>query len=385
MWGKRIYYIITGFLLTSLGVLGQDAAKPPVWEINGYIKNLQTLSFDKDFKNSVADNLLHNRINIKWKPRPNLTGALEIRNRVFWGETVKNTPDFANSLRDENESVNLNVNWINTHAVVLHTNVERLWMEYREDSWVIRAGRQRINWGVTTIWNPNDIFNSYNFLDFDYEERPGADAIKVQYSLGSLSNIGLASSITGKGKITAAGKYFLNRNKYDIQFIGGLYKDQLTAGLGWAGSVANTGFKGELQYFAANKDSAALLNICLEADRTFKKGWYLNGGMLINSNGIDAPIENPAQLNFKLSASNLMPTRWNFIGTTSKEITPLLTGTLSVVYSPKVNLLLLLPSVQYNIASNVNLSFVWQSFFFQTAGNFEGYAHLAFIRMKWNF
>lgn len=29
-------------------------------------------------------------------------------------------------------------------------------------------------------WNPNDWFNTYNYFDFDYEERPGTDAIRVR-------------------------------------------------------------------------------------------------------------------------------------------------------------------------------------------------------------
>ena len=46
---------------------------------------------------------------------------------------------------------------------------------------------------MNLAWNPNDIFNTYNLLDFDYEERPGSDAIRIQYYLGDFSKIEVAA------------------------------------------------------------------------------------------------------------------------------------------------------------------------------------------------
>ena len=55
----------------------------------------------------------------------------------------------------------------------------------------LRIGRQRINWGVNLAWNPNDLFNAYSLIDFDYQERPGSDAIRFQYYMGDLSVLNL--------------------------------------------------------------------------------------------------------------------------------------------------------------------------------------------------
>ena len=43
---------------------------------------------------------------------------------------------------------------------VLTSMVDRLWMQFTFGNLEIKAGRQRINWGQTFVWNPNDIFNS---------------------------------------------------------------------------------------------------------------------------------------------------------------------------------------------------------------------------------
>lgn len=382
----KLFYTIT-FIVTVILCNAQDSVEiKKKWELNGYIKNLEFISFDKDFKNSISNNLLHNRLNVKWKPTDKITASLELRNRLFWGEEVKLTPNFVSLLRNENELADLQKAWIKNKSLVLHTNIERLNIEYRKEKWNARLGRQRINWGVTTTWNPNDIFNSYNFLDFDYEERPGADAAKFQYLFSDFSTIEMAYSNTGikKGNIAAI-KYHLNKWNYDMQLITGWYKEHFTLGAGWAGSIKDGGFKGEVQYFMGNKDSSGHLNITLEGDYMFKEGWYINLGMLYNDRGMYKPVDDWNTINLKISPENLMPTKWNVIATTAKEITPLLSANLSVLYAPGTNMVILLPSFRYNIATNLDVNLVWQSFFAELEKEFKAVNHRSFLRLKWSF
>ena len=170
-----------------------------------------------------------------------------------------------------------------------------------------------------------------------------------------------------------------------MQLITGLYKEHFTIGAGWAGSIKDAGFKGEAQYFFRSKDSADHFNMSLEADFMFKKGWYLNFGLLFNNHGLSQPVSNWNNLNFKLSPENLMPTKWNFIITTAKEITPLLSVNTSVLYAPGTNLLIFFPSLHYNLATNLDVNLVWQSFFAELDKNFEAVNHRGFLRMKWSF
>lgn len=374
-------------LLSALIAKAQDStAVIHKLTVNGYIKDLQTLTFDKDFSDLVAGNLIHNRINIKWKPSEKITGAAEFRNRLFWGEEVKLTPGFASLLRNENEAIDMQKIWIENKSMVLLTNVERLYFDYGNDKLNVRVGRQRINWGVNTTWNPNDIFNSYNFLDFDYEERPGVDAGKIRYLFNNSFNTEFAYAYTGKknGSVAAL-KYALNQWNYDMQFITGWYHNHLTAGAGWAGSIKDAGFKGEVQYFFAGKDSLDHLNLAFEGDYMLKKGWYLNLGFLFNNRGLDRQASNWNNLELGLSPENLMPTKWNIIVTSAKEITPLLSVNISFLYSPATNLTIFYPSFQYNIATNLDVNLVWQSFFAEQTLKYEAVNHRCFLWLKWNF
>lgn len=380
--------VAIGFIFSfAIAANAQDStATSKKLTINGYVKNLQTLTFDKDFSDLISDNTIHNRVNIKWMPTTRLTADAEFRTRLIWGDEVKLTPNFVSLLRNQNEAINMQKIWIENKSLVLLTNVERLYLDYGNDQLNIRIGRQRINWGVATTWNPNDIFNSYNFLDFDYEERPGVDGAKTRYLFSSSFNTELAYTYTGKknGNVAAL-KYALNKWGYDMQLITGWYHTHPTIGAGWAGSIKDAGFKGEAQYFFPGQDSTGHLNLTLQGDYMFKKGWYINLGLLFNNRGLNTPLNNWSNLNLGLSPENLMPTRWNIIATTMKEITPLLSANLSVLYAPGTNLLILYPFFRYNLATNLDADLVWQSFFAEQEHVFEAVNHISFFRLKWSF
>lgn len=382
---KRVSIIL--FLILSYCCNAQDTLKTKgKLEVNGYLKNLESLSFDKNFKNNISGNLLHNRINSKWKPTEKIAVIAEFRNRLFWGEEVKSTPDFVNQLRNDNEQTNLQKAWIKSQWLVLHTNIERLNIAYRDSNWNVRVGRQRINWGITSTWNPNDIFNVYNFLDFDYEERPGVDGSRIQYFINNVSSTEIAYAKMGnkKGDVAAI-KYNLNKWGYDMQLNSGWYKEYLTFGAGWAGSIKDAGFKGEAQYFVRGKDTTGQFNLSLEGDYMLKNGWYVNASLLYNNNGLYQPLSNWNNINLKLSPENLMPARLNFMAGTAKEITPLFSVNTSVLYAPGIKLLILLPSLKYNLATNLDADLILQSFFAELNKSFEAVNHRLFLRMKWSF
>jgi hypothetical protein len=382
----KCFLFILSFIIVNICYAQDTVEIKNKWTLNGYVKNVESLSFDEDFKNSISSNFLHNRLNIKWKPSGKITAMAEFRNRLFWGEEIKIIPEFAKQLRNDNEKVNLQKAWIQNKSLVIHSNTERLNIEYRDSNWNIRVGRQRINWGITTNWNPNDIFNAYNFLDVDYEERPGVDGGKFQYIFNNSSSAEIAYANTGrKASNVAAIKYSLNKWGYDLQIITGWYKQHLTLGAGWAGNIKDAGFKGEVQYYFQQKDSADHLNLSLEADYLFKKGWYVSAGFLFNNNGLNQSPNNWNNINLKLSPENLMPTKWNFIITTAKEISPLFSANITALYAPGTNLLILFPSCKYSLATNVDVDMIWQSFFAELNNNFEAVNHRGFLRIRWSF
>ena len=395
MGNHKIHISIIIFLLCLMSQFSYGQEKEKNWSLNGYIKNMQTVIINDvkipalgiDTTLFLQDNLIHNRLNFKWYPNQNFTFKAEMRNRVFWGDLVKSNPDYGKLIENgANDFFNLSSILVDNNNVILHSTIDRLYMEYMKGDWEIRIGRQRINWGINTVWNPNDVFNAFSFTDFDYEERPGSDAVRIKYYTGFASSIEIAAkAFENIEDAVFAGLWKFNKWNYDFQILSGYAQEELVLGGGWAGNLKNAGFKGEFSYFQPfEEDIEPSFAGTLAFDYSFKKGLYYSGGYLYNSNGdIDTPISN--LFSFELSAKNLYPYRHALFSAVSYPFNPLLSGTLSVIYSPgEAHAMFINPLFTYSIANNWNLDFVGQIVF----NNDDGYIspiQALFLRIKYSF
>jgi len=373
-------FFIPYFSLTQDSLSGHK-----VIEMTGYLKTLQGWNFSPRFDQMRSTDLLHHRLNTRLQFSQHLMGAISFRTRWIWGDQVRMTTDHSKMLRNQQEWMNLSVTWKEQDDWVLHTNTERLWIEYTKGRWNLRAGRQRINWSMTTTWNPADLFNTYNFLDVDYEERPGSDAVLVQYNIKPLSQIEIAidPGKTNHQRIIAM-RYTFHSGKTDHQVILGSYRNRMTIGTAWAGSIGETGWKGEMQYFGRSRTDGQRLNMCMEADHAFHNGWYVQAAYLWNSSGISDKMQEADSLIISPTPLQLMPTRNNITVHIMKELTPLFSTQCSIVYAPGTNLLLLLPRLQYSLGKDLDADLVWQSFFTER-NRFQSVGHAGFIRLRWSY
>jgi hypothetical protein len=381
------FLILTGSLISS--AFCQD--NPKNWRIYGYLKYMPSASFSTDPAFLLTNNLIHNRLNFRWYPGDPWTVGLEVRTRIMYGEEVKLNPNYGQLVDVNNGLLDLSFLIFDRPAAVMHTVLDRGFVNYSKGKWDITAGRQRINWGVNLSWNPNDLFNAFNFLDFDYEERPGSDGIRVKYFPGMLSSLEIAvSPDTSLNGTIAAFKYGFNKWKYDIQILGGLYKEDLALGIGWAGNIKDSGIKGEATYFHPREnfaDTSGAFSLSVSADYLFSNGFYLNASYLLNTLGESSgnlDLSNPTLFG-QVSPKNLMPTRHSFLLQGSKDITPLMRGDLAVIWSPNGNLMFFVPTLTYSVAENWDLNLIGQSFFGE---KMPGYGHLGtsiFFRLKWSF
>lgn len=342
-------------------VLGQDndtiryPKKKIEFSFNGYFKSMSSVVLPIMKKPVYYGHLLHNRLNFK-TTSSHFNTALEIRNRLLWNYTL---------------------------SPVVYATIERAWLEYKSEKWSIKGGRQRINWGMNNTWNPNDIFNTYNLFDFDYEERAGTDGIRIHHQLAGMSALEFAVAKNyEEKKLKSALKYNFNLSKYDWQIIAGYYYDRWTAGWGWQGSLDEIGFKGELQYFSKNKQSNSDFNLSIELDYITKNGWYLHVGGLFNENGVLKFPNEITSIKFNNSPENLMPTRWSLLAGCSKEINPIINFRLNYLYSPVSKLMILFPSITFNVKTNFDADVFWQSYWGTYTGVVRPLNHTAYLRAK---
>lgn len=356
------------------------------WHIkaNGYVKYLHTVSF-VNLNGMVTDNFIHNRINLKAKPVKNLKVAVELRNRVFYGQKTELTqPNFGNALATDAGLIDMNFSYVNEPSLIAHTAIDRLYLDYTLNKLQITVGRQRINWGINTVWNPNDLFNTFNFTDFDYEERPGSDAVRVQYYLGMASKIELAVN-----EHVAAALLKLNKWNYDFQFIGARYYDAAIAGFGWAGNLKNAGFKGEASYLIPVKNNTFTteqFSASFGFDYTFKNNMYWQIGGLYNMHGSNNLNQLLLQQTTtqQLSPLNLMPNKYSVFIAENSTIGALSSVGASVIWAADLNLIFLMPSYTYSIKQNLDFMLVGQLY----AGykpKLSSFGNSIFARLKWSF
>lgn len=380
----RLLFIVICFSIT---VLSQD--KPRKWSLNGYVKNMQSIMFSQPNSPWVTDNLIHNRLNFSWYINDEFTFTTHLRNRLFWGEMTSTYTQYTQAIDTQTGFFDLSENIIKKTSVICNSTIDRLFLSYTKNKWQIIAGRQRINWGQTFAWNPNDIFNAYSFFDFDYEEKPGSDAIRAIYYPSYVSQIEFAAKLNAKDELTAAALWRFNKWSYDWQFIGGILNQKdAVLGIGWSGQLKNMGFRGEASYFNSieNPKKTNIFTAVTGCDYTFKNSLSLQFEALYNSNGNKSQTFNMQNMYYlDISAKNLSLNQWSLFLQTAYTISPLINGAISTMYSPNDNSVFIGPSVSASISNNSQVSVNVQSFLSTQTAVSGTRGTFVFLRFKWGF
>jgi hypothetical protein len=419
---KRQIIIFIAIFLPIIALQAQTNPEESKWAFKGYLKNMSTFSWTPLAGDTLwYDNLTHNRLNLAWYPNDQFTIIIEMRNRLFVGSNVGNIPNYTELIDVNNDFFDLSYNLISNESAVLNIMLDRLYVQWVKNDWEVKVGRQRINWGVNLAWNPNDWFNAYSFFDFDYEERPGSDAVRVTYYTGVASSIEVAGKIADSfDTFVAAGMYKMNKFNYDIQFLGGLAQGDLSLGTGWAGNLGLASFKGELTYFIPVTETTANTNFVtnplppfdylldgngnrikqserysqmflasISVDYSFKNSLYLNGSVMYSSIGdYDANLFGSAigQQFTKFTVRDLSPYPWSSFIQASYQVSPLLFAGGAFMFYPGTNNVFINPFLTYSVVQNLDIDLIGQLFYgSKPNGSYDAISKSVFARLKWSF
>lgn len=343
----------------------QDA---PIFVLRGYVKEMPALTLNKDFADGGFMNIIHNRLNFRLNIIDGWHLTAEGRNRLFYNDMFKDFPLYKDILDQDPGLVDISWVWLNEGAWIGHTNMDRLYVDWRQNNWEVRIGRQRINWGVTLVSNPNDLFNTYSFFDFDYPERPGTDAIRVQHFFGDMSRVQVAvSPAKNAKKMVAATMLNTNRWNYDFQALVGYYQNRLAMGGGWAGHIGGAGFKGETTLFydlektpGVNRSNVVA---AIGLDYMFGTGTFAFAEFLYNGGYQRIPGDGVFLITQPLRPDNIMFSKFSATLSAQHPISNILGGSLAVMALPDIEAAFLMPGFTYSIITNLDLEFVSQIFF----------------------
>lgn len=381
----RINKLVFIFILIATSVSAQKKELKNYFHLKGYMKDLSIVNHSP-LTGIVQDNFLHQRLNLRIYPTQNITAGIELRTRFFYGETVKLNPNYAETIDMSTGLVDASWLLIDQPGYFLHSTIDRGWVNYSNNRWDITLGRQRINWGISTIWNPNDLFNTFNFADFDYEERPGADALRIQHYFKNRNSAEIAiKPDSGMDNSVYAGLYKFNKWNTDFQILGGVYYTDWVIGGGFAGNLGMAGIKSEMSYFIDRKNINAqgVFSGTIGMDYSFRNGLYVGGSALLNSSGVSSAVglTNPTLFSNTLSAKNLMPTQWSALTQVSYAFNPIISASAATIYTPGVNLWFAMPSITLTIANNWDILLLSQAVVSSNLPNFTSF----FLRTKFSF
>ena len=397
-------------------LINQLSAQLSPWEFGGYAKNMFTyadgdysLFNDKlaglqDFEIGRMQNTTQLRLNLFWYPIDGLSATAQSRTLLTYQENIKLSNMFLNNLRTDSYYFDLKVEWDEKDDWYAFTEIDRLNFDWVYNDLEVILGRQRIAWGTCLVWNPTDLFNPFDILDFDYEERPGTDAAHIQYYTGSLSQFNIAVT-PGRTRfdVIYAGRYVTNYKNYDLGLIAGWQRNSLRLAGNWAGEILDGGFRGEvlytdpdIQFNSLNlnpKDLTDLFiekhiqtpywTIALSYDYTFTSSFYIHTEYIYNELGV---TENAGYRRYDvLYTGELTPARHSIFQEFAYQISALMRGSFFIIFNPTDYSWLAAPSIQYSLANNWELFLMAFPSGGDTGTEYGGFPTQYFTRVKFSF
>jgi hypothetical protein len=343
--------------------------------------------FEKPSDIWINSAMLHNRLNFKAYAGSRTTIALEVRNRFVTGDIVTLDQSYAPGLADDPGWVDMSWNISSGPSYVLNTMIDRAYVDFTAGRLQVRAGRQRINWSQALVWNPNDLFNTYSFFDFDYVERPGSDAVRLTFSTGPSSAAETVVKLNSEGKVTAAALYRFSVLNTDLQFLAGETDQEFfTAGMGGSGAAGSYSVRGEATLFIPYGSSTEEKNIFIITagiDRAFSDKVTALAQVMYSNN--PTPLNSFTELyGGALTASQLAFSEFSAIGQVTYAPLPLVNLSLSAIWYPDLDGFYAGPGVDFSLAENVDFTFLYQ-YFKSTIGEEEMRVNLGFIRFRYSF
>lgn len=377
---------------SSLTVSGYAKYLQSTLLVGGGFAGVPDALLDQFLGNSIHDHLIHTRLDAKLQVGPVALHA-GWRVRTFYGDQPRLYrligEDYGKEIdRFANDQADLSSLYLNRKGWVIHAVFDRAFLEWRGKRDEVRLGRQRINWGKASLWNPNDLFNAYSFIDFDYEERPGADALRWTHTLGDFSSfemaIRAADSLKGS---TLAGLYKGYIKGLNYQVLAGYHQDDLAVGGGWEADLGMWGWKGEGTVFVplSKVTRSTVVSISTDLTRSWESGLLIGGGYLLNTSA-SSQASLFADLNERVDARNLYPYRHSIFGQIGYPVTPLFNTNLAAVYSPgEEKTLFISPVLSYSLASNWDLDLTGQIVAQDNGRNFNSPLQAFFLRLRWSY
>jgi hypothetical protein len=235
--------------------------------------------------------------------------------------------------------------------------IDRANITMRFPRWDLTVGRQALSLGTTYFWNPIDLLTNFSPYEFDRDYKPGVDAAKADIALGELSGISLMYAAGNHFDFNESAlllRPFATLFDFDLALTTGWFRKDGFAGADFSGEVGpGVGLRGELAYFAAEKDSD-FIQVVVGSEYRFANNLYVSGEYFYNGFGTTHTSRYLSKfLSDRIVEGDLYNISRHYLGVLgSYEVTPLLTVALATIINLTDHSVLIDPTVMYSLSDN---------------------------------
>ncbi len=335
--------------------------------LSGYINNYSLIGETEPnpFDEALWQNITCQRLIFNWSINKNFDIQISNQTNLSFGNStllrlVKETST------DNHNLLKLSCLLIDKEDKWLNLALDRLLMRWSTDKLEVSLGRQRINWGNTVLWHPNDIFDSSPFLNFTYPERMGCDAVRAAYYHNEVATSELAVSADKRGSPTIA---ILHRNLYrnlDFQLLGGVYKRyHWVAGGGFTTELNEFSIRFEGSYFHDSRkesDKVDVVQASIGIDKIFQNNFILQAEALYTNKPDDITDLISSYMYTEYSLRRLTTSRWSFAGQIYYPFSGLFSINALMAYLPDQSAVYVGVGMNYLISQNLEASAMVHAF-----------------------
>jgi hypothetical protein len=212
------------------------------------------------------------------------------------------------------------------HYAVIHF-IDRLVYRQRLPAGELAVGRQRISWGTGRIWNPTDLFNPINPVNFAKIEKDGADAVSAKLFLGTLSDVQAVWNPAGNAPANYGARFRSHVETFDFSLLGGYFDSSPVAGFDMAGDLGESGVRAEFLYSGLfTSDAEQYAKLIVGADHQFTPEFY--GLVEYHFNGLGTSDRDAYDIEGLFGGTVLNVARHYVAGMASYLVHPLVTVSL---------------------------------------------------------
>ncbi len=250
----------------------------------GHYANVLNQSKTTEKKDFTGD-LQRFRLELQPRYGENLSGFLAYDHRILINNAIKTGDFLVAQNRQRDQFLDLEHQIAKDGNARWEHSIYRGYLDYRNELLELRAGRQQIPWGLGHFWTPTDLFNPFDPLAIEKEERVGTDAVDLKAYWDSRQYVELVYAPQRKRRQdTVALKLHLVEGGRELSFLLAEAKGNEVYGADYLQNIGKAAFRMEMTRTDAHNEPD-FWKAVFNADYTFPNSFYVLGEYHFNGQG----------------------------------------------------------------------------------------------------